>query len=105
MPQSTHELASLLDGVQGRRAEARAALESLGSSVLDAHMTFHLSESYAMAGDAARALELLEWAVDHGFYTHEFFAKWCVFLVPLRGMPEFDRIIAKAARRVAEFNA
>jgi serine/threonine-protein kinase len=101
----TIQLASLLDGVQGRRAEALAALGGLGSGVLDAHMTFHLSESYAMAGDTARALELLEWAVDHGFYTPEFFAKWCVFLVPLRGMPEFDRIIAKAARRVAEFNA
>ena len=101
----TIQLASLLDGVHGRRAEALAALESLGSSVLDAHMKFHLSESYAMAGDTARALELLEWAVDHGFYTHEFFAKWCVFLEPLRGMPEFDRIIAKAARRVAEFSA
>ena len=101
----TIQLSSLLDGVQGRHAEALAALGSLGASVLDAHMKFHLSESYAMAGDTARALDLLEWAVDHGFYTPEFFAKWCVFLVPLRGMPEFDRIVAKAARRAAEFNA
>ena len=26
-------------------------------------------------------------------------------LEPLRGMPEFDRIVAKAARRVADFSA
>ena len=100
----TVQLTSLLDGVHGRHAEALSALESLGSVVLDAHMTFHLSESYAMAGDTARALELFEWAVDHGFYAYRFFADWCPFLVPLRGMPEFDRIVAKAARRVAEFS-
>jgi hypothetical protein len=58
-----------------------------------------------MAGKTSRALELLEWAVDHGFYPAPFFAKWCPFMAPLRGMPEFDRIVAKAARRVAEFNA
>ena len=101
----TVQLSSLLDGVHGRHAEALSALESLGSVVLDSHMTFHLSESYAMAGDTRRALELFEWAVDHGFYAHQFFTKWCVFLEPLRGMSEFDRIIAKAARRVAEFSA
>jgi serine/threonine protein kinase len=101
----TVQLSSLLDGVLGRYAEALAALEGLGSAVLDAHMTFHLSESYAMAGETSRALELLEWAVDHGFYPAPFFAKWCPFMAPLRGMPEFDRIVAKAARRVAEFNA
>jgi hypothetical protein len=67
-------------------------------------MTFHLSESYAMAGETARALDLLEWAVDHGFYPDQFFAKWCPFMIPLRGSPEFDRIVAKAARRVAEFS-
>ena len=101
----TVQLSSLLDGARGQHAEALAALEGLGSGVLDAHMTFHLSESYAMAGETARALELLEWAVDHGFYPAQFFAEWCPFMAPLRGMPEFDRIVAKAARRVAEFNA
>ena len=101
----TVQLSSLLDGVQGRPAEASAALERLGAGVLDAHMTFHLSESYAMAGETARALELLDWAVEHGFYPAQFFAKWCPFMAPLRGSPEFDRIVAKAARRVAEFSA
>jgi hypothetical protein len=58
-----------------------------------------------MAGDTARALELLEFAVDHGMYPYQFYAKFCPFMAPLRGMPEFDRIVAKAARRVAEFSA
>jgi serine/threonine protein kinase/Flp pilus assembly protein TadD len=101
----TVQLSSLLDGVQGRHAAALGVLERLGSGVLDAHMTFHLAESYAMAGDTAHALDLLEWAVDHGFYPHRFFAEWCPFMAPLRGMADFDRIVAKAARRVAEFSA
>jgi len=101
----TVQLASLVDAVQGRRAEALAALAHLDFAPLDAHQTFHLAESFAMAGQTARALELLEWAVDHGFYPVRFFAEWCPFVAPLRGMPEFDRIVAKAARRVAEFDA
>jgi hypothetical protein len=67
--------------------------------------TFHLSESVAMAGDTTRALELLEWAVDHGMYPYRFYDEFCPFMAPLRGMPEFERIVAKAAQRVAEFSA
>lgn len=48
-----------------------------------------------MAGDTTRALELLERAIDHGFYPHRFFAEWCPFMEPLRGMPECDRIMTK----------
>jgi hypothetical protein len=58
-----------------------------------------------MAGDTARALVLLERAVDGGFYPVRFLAEFCPFMAPLRGMPEFERIVAKAARRVAEFSA
>ena len=32
-------------------------------------------------------------------------AEWCPFMAPLRGMPEFVRITAKASCRVAEFSA
>jgi serine/threonine protein kinase/Flp pilus assembly protein TadD len=99
----TVQLASLVDAVQGRRAEALAALAQLDFAPLDAHQTFHISESFAMAGDTGRALELLEWAVDHGFYPYRFFEEGCPFMEPLRGTPELDRIVAKAARRVAEF--
>jgi hypothetical protein len=99
------QLSSLLDAVHGRTAEALDALRRVDLAALDAHHTFHIAESFAMAGDATRALELLERAVDHGFYPSEFFAEHCPFVAPLRGMPEFDRIVAKAARRVAEFSA
>jgi len=101
----TVQLSSLLDAIHGRTADALEALSRIELAPLDAHHTFHIAESYAMAGDTTRALELLEWAVDHGFYPSRFFAEWCPFIAPLRGMPEFDRIVAKAARRVAEFSA
>jgi hypothetical protein len=58
-----------------------------------------------MAGDVPRALGLLEHAVDHGMYPHRFFAEFCPFMAPLRGHPEFDRIVARAARRAAAFDA
>ena len=101
----TIQLVSLVDAIQGHRDGALDALARLDAAPLDAHQTFHIAESFAMVGDIDRALELLEWAVDHGFYPYRFFAEWCPFVAPLRGMPEFDRIVAKAARRVAEFSA
>ena len=94
-----------MDAAEGRRDAALATLARVDRAALDAHHTFHLSESVAMAGDTTRALELLEWAVDHGMYPYRFYAEFCPFMAPLRGMPEFDRIVAKAARRVAEFSA
>ena len=48
---------------------------------------------------------LVEDAVDSSFYPHQFIARHTPFMAPLRGMPEFDRILAKAARRVKEFSA
>jgi serine/threonine protein kinase/Flp pilus assembly protein TadD len=101
----TVQLSSLVDAIEGRQAAARDALAGVDLTPLDAHHTFHLSESLAMAGDTTRALELLERAVDRGFYPHAFIAEYCPFMAPLRGKPEFERIAAKAARRVAEFSA
>ena len=101
----TAQLSALVDAAEGRRDAALATLARVDRAALDAHHTFHLSESVAMAGDTTRALELLDWAVDHGMYPYRFYAEFCPFLAPLRGMPEFDRIVAKAARRVAEFSA
>ena len=100
----TVQLSSLVDAMQGRTTAAQEALAHVDVAPLDAHHTFHLSESFAMAGDTTRALELLERAVDRGFYPSRFIAEFCPFMAPLRGMPEFDRIVAKAARRVAEFS-
>jgi serine/threonine protein kinase/Flp pilus assembly protein TadD len=101
----TSQLSALVDAAEGRREAALASIARVDRAALDAHHTFHLSESVAMAGDTTRALELLDWAVDHGMYPYRFYAEFCPFMAPLRGMPEFDRIVAKAARRVAEFSA
>jgi TolB-like protein/Flp pilus assembly protein TadD len=99
------QIASLVDAIQGRTDAALDAVARVDVSPLDAHHTFHISESFAMAGDTARALTLLESAVDRGFYPLRFLAEYCPFVAPLRGMPEFERIMAKAARLVAEFDA
>jgi len=100
----TAQLSSLVEGMAGRRDRAVAALAQVDLAPLDGHQIFHLSESYAMAGDTPRALALLEHAVDHGMYPYRFFVEYCPFMAPLRGDPEFARIVEKAARRVAEFN-
>ena len=101
----TRQLTALLAGLEGHSAAALETLSRVDLTQLDAHHTFHISESYAMAGDTARSLELLERAVDRGFYPATFIAEHCPFMAPLRGMPEFARIVAKAKRRVAEFSA
>ena len=100
----TVQLSALLHGMDGRREEALRLLSAVDMTPLDAHQTFHIAESYAMAGDTPRALTLVEHAVDHGMYPYKFYAEYCPFMVPLRGDAEFDRILAKAARRVQAFN-
>jgi len=51
----------------------------------------------------ARAMGLLEHAADHGMYPYRFYAEYCPSMEPLRGNPDFDRIVAKAQRRVEAF--
>jgi hypothetical protein len=38
-------------------------------------------------------------------YPYKFYAEYCPFTVPMRGSAEFDRIIAKAARRAMAFDS
>jgi len=42
--------------------------------------------------------------VEKGFYPHDYIAVHCPFLAPLRGTAEFDRIVGRAAERVADFS-
>mgnify|MGYP002622691091 CR=1 FL=1 len=99
----TTQLSALVDGIEGRTAEARAALE--GVRGLDAHHKFHLAESFTMAGDTERGFALLEEAVDGGFHPGEFIATHCPFFAPLRGTPRFEAIATKALRLTREFEA
>ena len=95
----TRQLKSLVEGMRGNRAGAIASLANLDIGGLDFHLTFHLGESFAVAGDTTRALELFDAAVEKGCYAHEFMARYCPFVESVRGTPEFDRILAKARIR------
>jgi eukaryotic-like serine/threonine-protein kinase len=104
MPYAPH-LKSLVLSLQGRQHEARALLNDLDTTVLDGHQSWHLAESFAMAGAHEQALRLLDQAIDRGNYLHDFFERHGPFFEPLRGDPEFVRILAHAAQRKAEFAA
>ena len=97
------QLAALVHAMQGRQAEALAALR--GIQGLDAHHKFHLAESFAMAGDTEGAFTLLEEAVDTGFSPGDFIATHCPFLEPLRGTARFEAIASRAIRFTREFAA
>jgi tetratricopeptide (TPR) repeat protein len=101
----TAQMRALVAAVEGRLNDALALITPVDIRVLDGHHLFHLAESFAMAGDVARGMELFEMAVDRSFCAYDFFAVHCPFLEPLRGTAEFERVLAKAARRVAEFSA
>jgi len=101
----TMQLSSLLDAMDGRKGEALATLGTMAEMKFDAHITFHLSESYAVAGAPENALRVLEYAVSRGFYPSAYISVHCPFLQSLRGTAEFERIAAMAAKRAAEFRA
>ena len=99
----TWQLQSLLASLQGDRARGLAILAPVNTAPLDFHLSFHLAESYVMAGATDRALVVVEEAVDKGFYAYEFMNRFCPFMAPLRGMPEYQRIMAKARGRWEAF--
>lgn len=97
----TVQLCSLLDALEGREQEARDTLATVNTAPLDAHNRFHLAESFAMAGEVDRALDLLEYAVGEGFYPYHFIVEHCPFMAPLRDSHRFESI-AVTARELAE---
>jgi serine/threonine-protein kinase len=99
----TWQLHALVVALQGDRPKARELLAPVNTAPLDFHLTFHFSESFAVAGDTARALAVLEEAVDKGFYSYRFMTEYCPFMAPLRGSSEYDRIMEKARGRWEEF--
>jgi serine/threonine-protein kinase len=97
------QLVGLLHAAAGRRTEALAALARLDRMHLDHHETFHLAESYAMAGEPERALALLDDAVTKGFHPARFMATTDPLLDGLRNRAGFLRVAARAQERTAEF--
>ncbi len=79
------------------------SLASIDAAPLDAHNKFHLAESFGLAGETDRALDVLEEAVDQGFYPYAFMAEHCPFLAKLRPLPRFAGILAKAKERADAF--
>ena len=55
----TAQLSGLLHGIADRRREALDALATLDRVHLDHHETFHAAESYAVAGELDRAIEMV----------------------------------------------
>jgi eukaryotic-like serine/threonine-protein kinase len=99
----TLQLRALTAALAGRPSDARAILDALDLGALDGHQLFHVSESITMAGDTGGGLAALETAIDKSFCPYDFIAVHCPFLEPLRRHPDFDRVLSKAARQVAEF--
>ena len=97
----TRHLLALVAALSG---QSEAALKHLASvEGLDGHHKMHLAEAFAMAGDIDRALSLLEEAVKQGFHPYYFIAEYCPFMAPLRGLPRFEALAARAQRLTAEF--
>ncbi|MBC7896137.1 MAG: protein kinase [Cytophagaceae bacterium] len=97
------QLRSLVASLQGRPQEARDLLSTVATAGLDGHTRFHLGESFAMAGDTDRALQLFRDAVGTNFYPHDFIARMTPFVEPVRHMSEFAEILDTAARKVEAF--
>ena len=85
----TRQLLALVDGLEGRQADAREWLAPINIAILDPHQQFHLAESFLVAGDLERGLELLERS-NFGFHPYVYMAHHCRFLDPVRHTPRFQ---------------
>jgi serine/threonine protein kinase len=99
----SRQLVALASALAGDRVGAREILRPLDGRRFDHHLSFHMAESYAVAGDHDWALTLLEHAIGHGFHPYDFIAKHNRFLDPLRADPRFAPIEQDALRRWAAF--
>ncbi len=94
----TRQLLSLIDGLEGRGPAALERLAPVNLAVLDPHQWFHLAESFIVAGDVDRGLDLLERS-NAGFHPYGYMAHYCRFLDPVRGLPRFQGILEQAHAR------
>jgi len=101
----TAQLVSLVHGMLGEREQALATVSGVDPAHFDGHHAFHIAESYAMAGDVERGLELLALGVRRGFYPHDFIVEHCPFLEPLRGQSAFTGVVDEVRRRHEAFDA
>ena len=100
----TAQLQALLAAVDGDSERALALVATVDELSLDGHHTFHLAESYAMAGEPDHAVELLDRAVSLGSYPIDYYERFCPFYEPLRGRDDFARVLERARHKAAEFD-
>ena len=98
----TRQLLSLIDGLEGRPAQALERLAPINVAVSDAHQLFHLAESLIVGGDLERGLEFLERS-NVGFHPYTYMAHHCRFLDPVRHLPRFQAVLAQAKERTDAF--
>ena len=98
----TRQLLALIDGLEGRQAAAREWLAPINIAILDPHQQFHLAESFLVAGDLERGLELLERS-NSGFHPYVYMAHHCRFLDPVRHLPRFQALLEQAKERTDAF--
>jgi tetratricopeptide (TPR) repeat protein len=87
---------ALLRVLRADRDGALALVRALDLARLDAHLTFHIAEVYAMAGEISRGLDMLELSVARGFTPIDFIARHCPFIEPLRAQARFPAILQQA---------
>ena len=97
------QLSGLLHAAAGRLDAAREVLAPLDDVHLDHHESFHVAESYVMVGDVDRALNLLEAAVEQGFYPVAFIRTHNPLLHNVRSHPRFAGLIRRVEVKAAEF--
>jgi serine/threonine protein kinase len=98
----TRQLLALIDGIEGRPQAAIERIAAVDVATLDAHHRFHLAESFIVAGDRDRGLDLLEQSVV-GFYPYPYMAEHCRFLDPVRDSPRFAAVLATAKELAESF--
>jgi pentatricopeptide repeat protein len=97
------QLSGLLHAAAGRPDAASEVLAPLDDVHLDHHESFHVAESYAMAGDIDRALDLLESALEQGFYPVAFTRTHNPLLHNVRSQPRFAALLQRVEMKAAEF--
>ena len=93
---------ALLRVVRGDLRGGLARVAGCDVSQFDAHLTFHIAEVHAMAGEIEGGLDVLALAVEKGFTPVPFIVRHCPFIEPLRGHPRFGTIAADAIARSEE---
>jgi len=87
---------ALLRVARGDVAGGLTLVADLDLTPLDAHLTFHIAEVFAMAGEIARGIDVLALAVQKGFTPADFIARHNPFMEPLRSHARFAEIVRDA---------